>query len=288
MKGKNGVPDRWENYTNIGKVVEGTRFISFKVPLKQMYLRKLPPGVDPKWSLDDLVATEKNLGLVVDLTFTDRYYDYRELEKAGLEYLKIKTAGHMIPHKSVIKAFNEAVDDFLTKDETRLIGVHCTHGLNRTGYLICRYMIEKLGVEPDEAVNLFNVARGHTQERENYLKHLREKAWENEPEGDESPPEPKKEKKPRWRAEQRERRERQADFSGPEASRETGYSNQMSQLELQPGYGGNQWQPQPGYGGNQWQPQPGYGGNQWQLQTGYGGSLYGYHHFGGGSGFGAN
>jgi atypical dual specificity phosphatase len=25
------------------------------------------------------------------------------------------------------------------------LGVHCTHGLNRTGYLICRYMVEKLG-----------------------------------------------------------------------------------------------------------------------------------------------
>ena len=23
--------------------------------------------------------------------------------------------------------------------EVGLIGVHCTHGLNRTGYLICRY-----------------------------------------------------------------------------------------------------------------------------------------------------
>jgi len=23
----------------------------------------------------------------------------------------------------------------------RLIGVHCTHGLNRTGYLICRWVV---------------------------------------------------------------------------------------------------------------------------------------------------
>lgn len=25
-----------------------------------------------------------------------------------------------------------------------LIGVHCTHGLNRTGYMVCRYMRDRL------------------------------------------------------------------------------------------------------------------------------------------------
>ena len=33
-----------------------------------------------------------------------------------------------------------------------LIGVHCTHGVNRTGYLICRYLIQKLKWDPDVAI----------------------------------------------------------------------------------------------------------------------------------------
>ena len=33
-----------------------------------------------------------------------------------------------------------------------LIGVHCTHGVNRTGYLVCRYLIERLQWNPDEAI----------------------------------------------------------------------------------------------------------------------------------------
>ena len=33
-----------------------------------------------------------------------------------------------------------------------LIGVHCTHGVNRTGYLICRYLIERLQWNPDKAI----------------------------------------------------------------------------------------------------------------------------------------
>ncbi len=33
-----------------------------------------------------------------------------------------------------------------------LIGVHCTHGVNRTGYLICRYLVQKLKWEPESAI----------------------------------------------------------------------------------------------------------------------------------------
>ena len=34
-----------------------------------------------------------------------------------------------------------------------LIGVHCTHGVNRTGYLICRYLIEKMDWDPQKAID---------------------------------------------------------------------------------------------------------------------------------------
>ncbi|KAK2501706.1 hypothetical protein MC885_007411, partial [Smutsia gigantea] len=34
----------------------------------------------------------------------------------------------------------------------KLIGVHCTNGINRTGYLICRYLIDVEGWDPDTAI----------------------------------------------------------------------------------------------------------------------------------------
>ncbi|XP_032004165.1 RNA/RNP complex-1-interacting phosphatase-like isoform X1 [Hylobates moloch] len=54
----------------------------------------------------------------------------------------------------------------------KLIGVHCTHGLNRTGYLICRYLIDVEGVRPDDAIELFNRCRGHCLERQNCIEDL--------------------------------------------------------------------------------------------------------------------
>ena len=66
-----GVPDRWEDYSNIGKVVEGTTFIPFKVPLNEVLLKQVGDGVE-SWGLKLLLETVPQLGLVVDLTNTSR------------------------------------------------------------------------------------------------------------------------------------------------------------------------------------------------------------------------
>ena len=42
-KREGGVPDRWEDYSNAGSVVEGTRFLAFKVPLKPALLSQVKP-----------------------------------------------------------------------------------------------------------------------------------------------------------------------------------------------------------------------------------------------------
>ena len=85
--------------------------------------------------------------------------------------------GHgTVPSQANVETFYSSVLD--TEAEGGLIGVHCTHGLNRTGYLISRYLIEKQGWDPDRAIAAFDLARGHKQERENYLDHLKHKRWE--------------------------------------------------------------------------------------------------------------
>ena len=73
----------------------------------------------------------------------------------------------------------EVVEQFLKEvDVEGLVAVHCAHGLNRTGYLICRYLIQKCGVEPREAVARFNEARGFPMRREILLHNLYNRSWE--------------------------------------------------------------------------------------------------------------
>ncbi|XP_053502047.1 RNA/RNP complex-1-interacting phosphatase [Ictalurus furcatus] len=175
-KKKNGIPDRWTDYKAVGKRIPGTRFIAFKVPLKQALRRHLSESeVFGPFELMDVLKKEgEELGLIIDLTFTTRYYQPQDLPDT-LHYLKIFTAGHEVPSDSTILSFKKAVRRFLhdNQNNDKLIGVHCTHGLNRSGYLVCRYMIDVDGVEPHDAIDLFNKSRGHSIERQNYLKDLK-------------------------------------------------------------------------------------------------------------------
>lgn len=175
--GKNGIPDRWKAYTNMGRQIPGTRFIAFKVPLKETLLIRLEDSswFGPRTLMDHCV----DLGLVIDLTNTTRYYDPKEFTDHGIQYAKVFTEGHKIPKDKVVKEFFKVVNTFLNrnKDNQKLIGVHCTHGLNRSGYMVCRYMIQELGIPPDQAIADFNSARGHEQERQNYLANLRRASW---------------------------------------------------------------------------------------------------------------
>ncbi|NXO01614.1 DUS11 phosphatase, partial [Rhinopomastus cyanomelas] len=169
---------RWTDYVPLGRRMPGTRFIAFKVPLKKSFDNKLLP--EERFSPQDLIKKIKEqkeeLGLIIDLTYTTRYYRPEELPDT-LSYAKIFTMGHEIPSRETIFQFNQVVTKFLreNQDNDKLIGVHCTHGLNRTGYLVCRYLIDVEGVDPDTAIQLFNRARGHPIERINYIQDLQKR-----------------------------------------------------------------------------------------------------------------
>ncbi|XP_066864392.1 uncharacterized protein [Kogia breviceps] len=101
-----------------------------------------------------LQEQNEELGLIVDLTYTRRYYKPEDGPET-IRYLRICTIGHQVPYDDTIFKFQCVVNGFLkeNKDNDRLIGVHCTHSLNRTGYLICRYLIVVEGIWPDDAID---------------------------------------------------------------------------------------------------------------------------------------
>ncbi|XP_059082761.1 RNA/RNP complex-1-interacting phosphatase-like isoform X3 [Tigriopus californicus] len=127
------------------------------------------------WGLKDLRDQCPKLTHVIDLTNTTRYYNAEKLKatcSSVLEHVKITTEGHVVPKNSVVRRFFDVVDGTLAKSPDALIGVHCTHGVNRTGYLICRYLVQRLSWAPKDAIKAFGLARGHDLERVNYLQDL--------------------------------------------------------------------------------------------------------------------
>lgn len=185
------MPDRWEKYSNIGCRIPQTKFICFKVPLEGLIhtnvVRKF--GSSQQFRIPDLLEAvwqqeEQQLGLVIDLTATDRYYNPAELTSKGVEHTKVTCPGaydrlkDLPPPDDVYIEFSRTVVSFELdhKADDFLIGVHCTHGVNRTGYLICRFMIEEMGYSAEEAIEQFSLARGHQIEKLPYLNDLKVKA----------------------------------------------------------------------------------------------------------------
>ncbi|XP_055591817.1 RNA/RNP complex-1-interacting phosphatase homolog [Uranotaenia lowii] len=161
-------PDRWLKYSNFGKQIEGTPFVALKVPLSKNYIQQ---RAEESFSPQDVMLQIPKLGLIIDLTFTTKYYKPNEFEREDVSYKKIFTRGHSVPERRLVNQFINVVKEFQLSDQAqdKVIGVHCTHGLNRTGYFICAYMVLVLGQDPSVAIQLFNKSRGHDMERQNYL-----------------------------------------------------------------------------------------------------------------------
>ncbi|CAJ0941800.1 unnamed protein product, partial [Mesorhabditis belari] len=175
------VPRGWTKYTEKGNVIPNTRFFVFKTPLNYQLLTKVPKKFH--WTtlhlMRKLAETGQKLGLVIDLTDTTRYYDRKEFEGVCVQYEKIFCPGRgFVERDEVIEQFYSAIKRFTlaNEDEELLIGVHCTHGVNRSGYLICRFLIERLGWSSHEAIDAFEKARGYPIEKGAYVQALHKAA----------------------------------------------------------------------------------------------------------------
>lgn len=141
-----------------------------------------------EWTPQTLMQTLPNLAMVIDLTNTNSYYNgYQDLKmidpsvSRSIRYIKIRTPGHIIPHSKLVSRFFYEVDKFLHFKKEGLIGVHCTHGVNRTGYMICRYLIQRLNWDPKHALMQYANDRGYPIERQNYILNLKRASWESIP-----------------------------------------------------------------------------------------------------------
>uniref|UniRef100_A0A0K0CZ51 Integrase core domain containing protein n=1 Tax=Angiostrongylus cantonensis TaxID=6313 RepID=A0A0K0CZ51_ANGCA len=86
---------RWTRYSPIGTVIPRTRFIVFKTPLNDRLLTKVSRSQRfTVWKLFWMLAERGlRLGMIVDLTDTDRYYDKNEIEGMSIQYQKINCPG---------------------------------------------------------------------------------------------------------------------------------------------------------------------------------------------------
>ncbi|KAI4899635.1 hypothetical protein NFI96_014635 [Prochilodus magdalenae] len=178
-----GPPPRWRNCPRRGQPVAG-KFLPMKTMLGPRYDDSVPEEnrFHPSMLSNYLKSLKVKMGLLVDLTNTTRFYDRTEIEKEGVKYVKLQCKGLMqafssyshgeCPTVETTGMFIRLCEHFMQKNPTELIGVHCTHGFNRTGFLICAYLVEKMDWSVEAAVAAFAQARSPGIYKGDYLKEL--------------------------------------------------------------------------------------------------------------------
>jgi len=157
MYKKYKIPTSWLNVDNVGNVVEFTNLIPMKVLLNNKFIPNLKK--EDYWT-PEIFLNKKNLniGMIIDLTNTTKYYDgNNELE--NVKYLKLACEGYNSPpSEEIFIKFKQIIIDY-NKSNNDNIAIHCTIGFNRTGYLIVRYLVEVYNLKLNDALNIFANAR---------------------------------------------------------------------------------------------------------------------------------
>ncbi|KAK4340978.1 hypothetical protein RND71_039479 [Anisodus tanguticus] len=136
--------------------------IPSKVPLAETFNECVPPG--KRYSLEQVLRQQRilgrKLGMVIDLTNTTRYYSVSDWRKKGIKHVKIQCRGRdSVPDNEAVNLFVHEVSQFCRNHAKKHILVHCTHGHNRTGFMIIHYLIRTVQLSVTQAIQLFSDKR---------------------------------------------------------------------------------------------------------------------------------
>ncbi|XP_068216244.1 mRNA-capping enzyme isoform X2 [Palaemon carinicauda] len=191
--GKGGpgpIPPRWLHCPRKSNALIGNKFLAFKTPLSSKFDDQVPPEhrFSPGMLFDSMKSYKVKIGLWIDLTNTSRFYDKADIENQEARYVKLQCRGHgECPTVEQVSAFVNICDAFIRKNPLEVIAVHCTHGFNRTGFLIASYFIMKEDWGVDLAVNEFKRCREPGIYKGDYLRSLYERSGDDP---NEAPPAP--------------------------------------------------------------------------------------------------
>lgn len=154
--------EKWAGTDCCGERVEGTNFI----PMKLMH------DGDVLHSPQVVYRKHPDIGAVIDLSNDEGSYDKKFFTDTNIEFYRIQLASKIVPSSKDITQFISYCKNFSCKHPDRLIVVHCHYGYNRTGLMICAYLIEEFGCTVKEALERFRLARPPGIKHQNYIDKL--------------------------------------------------------------------------------------------------------------------
>ena len=173
--GKFWIPHNWMNCPSKSSLIANT-FIACKTMLDEKYDAEIPEEFRFNWKIlsgSVQINFNRKIGMVVDLTNTDRFYNNKEIERDGCRHVKIACKGfEECPNQKTVNEFTHEVLSFINDNPQQIICVHCTHGFNRTGFMIVSYLFNVMNIDLQTSVNMFSSARSPGIYKEDYLAEL--------------------------------------------------------------------------------------------------------------------
>ncbi|MCL7039703.1 hypothetical protein MKW94_014887, partial [Papaver nudicaule] len=154
------LPPGWLDCPAAGQCIEC--IIPSKVPLGEAFSDCIDPG--KRYSSNQVIRQQRvcgrEIGLVIDLTNTRRYYQASDWERQGIKHIKIACKGRdSVPDPESVNTFVHIVRQFHQKHSKKYILVHCTHGHNRTGFMVVHFLMRSMAMSVTEAIQRFHDAR---------------------------------------------------------------------------------------------------------------------------------
>ena len=189
---------KWGDYESYGEPVGPSRFIPMKTPLSPTLLADLGVGhggraTDRDASNDDeameqrktphvhtlpeFLAAQKrrgrDVGLVIDLSNHDCLYS-DGIPETGVRRVHVRNVAKSVPGVDAVAEVIATAHAFWNEtDAEKYVAIHCAYGFNRTGFVLCCYLVEKCGLSAEQALRAFAEARKPGVKHERFREALR-------------------------------------------------------------------------------------------------------------------
>ncbi|CAD7962558.1 unnamed protein product [Amoebophrya sp. A120] len=168
---------KWLECTKFGDPVID-KIIPLKTPCSWKWDWAIPEA--ERFGCADFLRERPNeVSLIVNLTNTDKYCSWEEEIKdlEGFDSIYVwqkKVAGRKVPTLGDVDDVTWWMHDYVTRYPDKKIAIHCTHGVNRTGFFVIAYLLRYGHFKTiEEAQKHFEMHRGEKMQRDYLLDGLR-------------------------------------------------------------------------------------------------------------------
>lgn len=152
---------KWGDYESCGESVGKTKFVPMKTPLSLEFLERTEKYAHiltvEKMLYEQRETKQREVTMIIDLSNHECLYE-EDIPKE-VHRVHVRNIAKSIPNIECCATVMREASKHWKKHPEEYIAIHCAYGFNRTGFIVCCYLIEKENMTAEEALETFAVAR---------------------------------------------------------------------------------------------------------------------------------